>query len=89
MAQSCCLYLFQAIFARKDKKSTTGISLLIDSEEIKSEDEVKLAGVLIDNKLLHNEYISTCLKEARAKLNSIKRLGNFISKHQKKTLCYS
>ena len=38
---------FQAIFARKDKKSTAGISLMIDSEEIKSEDQVKLVGVIL------------------------------------------
>ena len=56
---------FQAIFARKDEKSTAGFSLMIDSEEIKSEDQVKLVGVLIDNKLSYNEYISTCLKQAQ------------------------
>ena len=62
---------------------------MIGSEEIKSEDQVKLVGVLIDNKLSYDEYISTCLKNASAKLNSIKRLGNFLSKHQKKVLGYS
>ena len=70
-------------------KSTAGISLMIDSEEIKSEYQVKLVGVLNLKKLSYNEYISTCLKQASPKLNSIKRLGNFISKRQKKTLCYS
>ena len=62
---------FQVILARKDKKSTAGISLMIDSEEIKSEDQVKLVGVLIDNKLSYDEYISACLKNASTKLNSI------------------
>ena len=38
---------------------------MIGSEEIKSEDQVKLVGVLIDNKLSYDEYISTCLKNAR------------------------
>ena len=84
---------FQAIFSRKDKQSTAGISLKIGSEEIESEDQVKLVGVFIDNKLSYNEYISSYLKQASAKMNSIKRLGNFISKNQKKqslpmkTLC--
>jgi hypothetical protein len=80
---------FQAIFARKDKKSTAGITLKIGSEEIESEDQVKLVGMIIHNKLSYDEYISTCLKQASAKMNSIKRLGNFISKKQKKMLCYS
>ena len=62
---------------------------MIDSEEIKSEDQVKLIVVLIDNKLSYNEYISTYLKQASTKSNSIKRLGNFISKYQRKILCYS
>ena len=46
---------------------------MIDSEEIKSEDQVKLVGVLVDNKLSYKECISACLKKASAKL---KRLGN-------------
>ena len=50
---------------------------------------MKLVGVLIDNKLSYNEYISSCLKQAAAKMNSIIRLGNFLSKNQKKILCYS
>ena len=45
--------------------------------------------MFIDNKLSYDEYISTCLKQASAKMNSIKRLGHFISKKQKKILCYS
>ena len=44
---------------------------MIDSEEIKSEYQVKLVGVLIDNKLSYDEYISACLKNASTKLNSI------------------
>ena len=69
---------FQAIFCRTDKQSTSGISLKIGSEEIESKDQVKLVGVFIDNKLSYNEYISSCLKQASAKMNSSKRLGNFI-----------
>ena len=75
---------FQAIFSRKDKQSTAGISLKIGSEDIESEDQVKLVGVFIDNKLSCNEYISGCLKQASAKMNSIKQLGNFISKIKRK-----
>ena len=55
----------------------------------RTEDQVKLVGVLINNKLSYNEYISGCLKQVGAKMNSIKRLGNFLSKNQKKILCYS
>ena len=72
-----------------DKQITAGTSLKIGSEEIESEDQVKLVGVFIDNKLSYNEYISSYLKQSGAKMNSIKRLGNFISKTQKKILCYS
>lgn len=39
---------------------------MIGSEEIKSEGQVKLVGVLIDNKLSYDEYISTCLKNTSA-----------------------
>ena len=66
------------IFARKDKKSTAGISIKIGSEETESEDQVKQVGMFIDNKLSYNENISTFLNQASAKMNSIKRLGNFI-----------
>jgi hypothetical protein len=69
---------FQAIFCRKDKQSTAGISLKIGSEEIESEDQVKSAGVFIDNKISYNEYMSSCLKQSSTKMNSIKRLHNFI-----------
>ena len=79
---------FWAIFARKDKKSTAGISLKSGSEEIESEDQVKLIGMFIDNKLSYDKHISTCLKQAWGKINSIKLLGNFISKG-KKILCHS
>ena len=51
---------------------------MIGFEEIESKDQVKLVGVLIDNKLSYKDYISSCLKQASAKINSIKRLGNFI-----------
>ena len=62
----------------EDKESAAGISSKIGSKEIESEDLVKLVGMLIDNKLSYDEYISNCLKQASAKMNSIKRLGNFI-----------
>ena len=44
---------------------------MIGSEEIESEDQVKLVGVLINNVLSYNEYILSCLKQAGAKINSI------------------
>ena len=34
-------------------------------------------------------YISELLKKASAKLNAIKRKGNFLSQDQRATLCYS
>ena len=52
---------FQAILARKDKKSTAGISLKISSEEIESGDQIKLVGMFIDHKSSYDEYISTYL----------------------------
>ena len=63
---------FQSIFCRKDKQSTAGISLKVGSEEMESEDQVKLVGVLIDSKLSYHEYISSCLKQSGAKMYSIK-----------------
>ena len=39
--------------------------------------------------LIERAWITSCLKHASAKMNTIKRLGNFLSKNQKKILCYS
>ena len=52
-----------------------GISITIGSEEIESEYQVKLAGVLIDNKLSYQEYISSCLHKASAKCHSTKNIS--------------
>ena len=80
---------FQAILARKDKQCTEGLPVKIGSKIIKTENQVKLVGLLIDNKLSFDSYITTTLKQASAKLNAIKRIGKYLSESQKKILCYS
>ena len=56
---------------------------MIGSEEIESKDQVKLVGVLIYNKLSYSEYISSCLKQASSKMNSIERLPSRIISYKK------
>ena len=46
------------------------ILLKIGSEEIESEDQVKLVGPFIDNKLSYDESITTCLKQVQEWIQS-------------------
>ena len=55
-------------------KSTEGILLNIGSEEIGSEDQVKLVGLFIDNKLSYGEYITTYLQQESAKVYTVEPL---------------
>ena len=80
---------FQAIISRKDKKDTKDLKIRAGKELIKTKEHVIQLGVNLDHKLSYNLYISELIKKASAKLNAIKRMGYFLSKSQKISLCYS
>ena len=79
---------FQAIISTKDKQDTINLEIRVGNKIIKTKDQVVQLGVTMDNKLCFDVYISQLLKKASAKLNAIKRKGNFLSQSQRATLCY-
>ena len=64
---------FKAIIIDKKGKQA-GVPLKINGEIIKSQEEVVLLGVTIDNKLSFSKHIENVCKSAAKQLNSIKRL---------------
>ena len=80
---------FQAILATKDKRETENLEIRVGNMSIKSTNQVVQLGVSLDIKLSYDVYISDLLRKASAKLNAIKRKGNFLSQSQRATLCYS
>ena len=80
---------FQAIISTKDKRDTKDLEIRVGNKKIKTKEEVVQLGVVIDNKLCFDLYISDLLKKASAKLNAIKRKGNYLSQSQRATLCNS
>ena len=80
---------FQAILATKDKRETENLEIRVGNMSIKSTNQVVQLGVSLDIKLSYDVYISDLLRKASAKLNAIKRKGNFLSQNQRATLCYS
>ena len=76
---------FHFIILTKNKTENSAIEIRINDKVIKSERNVKLLGVKIDNKLnfnLHAIYV----KKAAAQLNAIYRLKNFLSVKAKSIL---
>ena len=65
---------FQAIVLKKNGEDSSNIPLKINGETIRSENEVVLLGVTIDDKLSFASHISNLCKSAANQLNSIKRL---------------
>ena len=80
---------FQAMISKKDNTDTKDLEIRVGKELIKSKEQVIQLGISIDNKLSYNTYISEQIKKASAKLNAIKRMGNFLSQGQKSSLCYA
>ena len=80
---------FKAIISRKDKTDTKDLLIRTGKELIKSKEHVIQLGVNLDHKLSYNLYISEQIKKVSAMLNAIKRMGYFLSKSQKISLCYS
>ena len=80
---------FQAILIKKDRSDTSGIDISLSDKNIKSEKNVKLLGVKLDNKLNFDAHISDLCKRAATQLNVLKRLKQLIGFEERKTLVQS
>ena len=67
---------FQAIAIGKNTQSkNTCISFNLNSNIIKTENDVKLLGVTIDYELKFNSHITNICRKASRQLNVLKRMG--------------
>ena len=69
---------FHALLIRKDQSDTSGVNISIQGKSIKSEDNVKLLRIKLDNKLNFDSHISDLCHNAATQLNVLKRLKSFI-----------
>ena len=60
-------------------KHNDNVSAKIGSEIITASESVKLLGIIIDNKLNFNEYISKLCKKVSQKIHALARISNFMS----------
>jgi hypothetical protein len=65
------------------------ISLNLNGNIIKCEDEVKLLGVTIDFELNFDTHIANICKKASRQLNILKRIGKYLAKLGRLTIYYS
>ena len=65
---------FQAVLVKKGRDDTTGENLMIQGEQIQSENAVRLLGVKIDHRLTFHDHISDLCRKAAAQLDALKRL---------------
>ena len=75
---------FQVILLRKNQTSTSGETLSIKGEVLKSKEKVKLLGIYLDCKLTFEQHISGICRKAASELNALKRLKRFIAFNKKK-----
>ncbi|XP_057296307.1 uncharacterized protein LOC130625272 [Hydractinia symbiolongicarpus] len=80
---------FQSIIVTRDKCNNCDLVVKIGDKLIKTESEVKLLGVTIDNGLNFDSHISKLIKKTSAQLNSLFRLSTFLSHKAKLTLVQS
>ena len=80
---------FHAILLSKNCILTDRIPVKIKENLIKSETQVDLLGLKIDNRLSFNSHISAICKKAAKQLNALKRLGSFLNISQRKVLAQS
>ena len=80
---------FHVILLRKDRTNTSGETLNIKGELLKSEETVKLLGIYLDYKLNFEQHISEICRKAASQLNVSKRLKRFIAFNEKKILIQS
>ena len=65
---------FHSIILSKNRIDTSDLKVKVGNKVIKSEANVKLLGVKIDNELNFNSHVSDLCKNASAQLNSLRLL---------------
>ena len=79
---------FQAIILnRKEAKATH--KLIIDDQEIKTTNSIKLLDINIDNQLRFNKHISILCSKAAMQLNALSRLQKYMGKSEKEAIIKS
>ena len=77
------------ILSRDNNEENVGVTINISDRKIKSESNVKLLGVHIDNKLNFDLHISKIVKSASAQLNAINILRKYLNSQAKSVLVQS
>ena len=80
---------FHATIIREDSKETEGIEININGKVLKTESEVPLLGITLDNRLSFNFHIGNICKKAANQLNALKRLAYCLNYTQRKILAQS
>ena len=80
---------FHAIIIRKDRKDTEGIEININGKLLKTESEVPLLGITLNNRLTLDIHIGNICKKAANQLNVLKRLAYSLNYTQRKILAQS
>ena len=62
---------FHAIIIRKDRKNTEGIEININGKVLKTESEVPLLGITLDNRLTFDIHIGNICEKAANQLNAL------------------
>ena len=76
---------FQAIILHR-KEAQARHKLIIDNEEIKTINSIKLLGVNIDDQLRLNEHISILCSKAAMQLDGLSRLQKYMEKSEKEAI---
>ena len=80
---------FQALIVNRSNNSQNSYEIQIKNHSIKSDENVKLLGINIDNKLIFDEHVSQLCKKASAQLNAICRLSKFLGPVEKEIIINS
>ena len=79
---------FQAIILNRKEVQKTH-KLIIDNNEIKTTNSIKLLGINIDDQLKFNEHISVLCSKAAMQLNALSGLQKYLRKSQKEAIIES
>ena len=69
---------FHSIILSQNRIDTSDLKVKVGNKVIKSEPNVKLLGVKIDNELNFNSHVSDLCKNASAQLNALFRFKNIL-----------
>ena len=79
---------FQAI-AIGPKTNRHNLSFDLKGNKITCEENVKLLGITVDSHLNFDKHISEICKKASQQLNILKRIGKYLNRLGRLTICYS